>query len=117
MNFSIKQEYCSKPLSKNEVKGESSKTIFKFMTESLVESMKFYYPRDVDDFERNRALLLQYHEWKERLIEMAIYSPKWKILVENWSTIEKLYDRDYEKYGHKAYGVGECDQYIRSLIK
>lgn len=120
MNRTVKQEYDCKPIHKRQVFGESSKTIFKFMTGILTDKERkdeAYYPYDVDDFERNRALLLWYPEWKPRLPEMGILGEEWKNLVENWSIIEKLYDADYEKHGHKAFGEGECCKYIRSLVK
>lgn len=116
-----KQEYSQKPLYKKDVRGESSKAIFKFMTTHPdnfdINKYKHEYPRDVDDFERNRALLLYYPEWRKRLPEMAIISDKWKILVENWNTIEKMYNEDYEKYGNRHLYDKECYNYIRSLIE
>jgi len=113
-----KQEYSQKPLCEDDVQGSSSKTIFKFMTtnEIYIENNYYDYAIDVDDFERNRALLLCYPEWKERLIDMSIISNRWKNLVENWDHIEELYNENYEKYGNKAYEYGECCKYIRSLI-
>ena len=129
---SIKQEYDHKPLTTQEVKGASSKTIFKFMsfTKEEIEEisssddqnrdkLSFHYPMDVDDFERNRALLLWYPEWRERLDEMKVLGDEWKNLVspEAWSKIENLYDEDYAKYGNKAFGKGECCRYIRSLVR
>jgi hypothetical protein len=108
-----KQEYSEKPLYKKDVHGLSSKAIFEFMT----QGNKYYdYALDVDDWERNRALLW-YPEWREKLINMSIISDRWKNLVENWDHIEKLYDEDYEKYGNKAYEDGECCKYIRTLVK
>lgn len=111
-----KQEYSQKPLYMKDVHGLSSKAIFKFMTQDHID--KYYdYPLDVDDFERNRALLLWYPEWRKRLVEMSIISDRWSNLVNNWDHIEKLYDEDYEKYGNKAYEDGECCKYIRTLVK
>lgn len=116
-----KQEYSQKPLTKHDVRGASSKTIFKFMTTPLQEldmdKLACYHPRDVDDFERNRALLLWYPEWKVRLPEMGVVCSEWKNLVDNWSEIERLYDADYVQYGNKAYRIGQCCKYIRSLVK
>jgi len=79
---------------------------------------KFVYqnPIDVDDWERNRALLLWFPEWKQRLTEMSIISEQWENLVINWNEIERLYDIDYEEYGNKAFGKGQCDKYIRHLL-
>jgi hypothetical protein len=115
-----KQEYSQKPLYKKDVHGLSSRAIFKFMVTNKdhidIDEYKHEYPSDVDDWERNRALLLWYPEWKIRLKDMSIISKKWSNLVENWDRIEKLYDEDYEKYGNKAYENGECCQYIIILI-
>lgn len=113
-----KQEYTQRPLYKKDVQGLSSKAIFKFMTtdKNHIDKDEYYdCPIDVDDWERNRALLLWYPEWKERLIEMSCISKKWNNLVNNWDTIEKLYNEDHEKYGNKAYEYGECCKYIRIL--
>lgn len=118
-----KQEYLTKPTYEM-IRGESSKSIIKFMITpdisqlNLEESSKLalYYPRDVDDFERNRALLIWYPEWRERLLEMSVICEEWKRLVENWKTIEELYEADWMVYGNKAYGVGRCCKYIRSLL-
>ena len=75
-----------------------------------------YHPRDVDDWERCRALLLFYPEWKIRLKEMACLSSPWKTLVEKWNIIEDLYTLDYIKYGNNAYRVGEADALINQCI-
>ena len=113
-----KQEYYRKPLIKREIQGASSRSIFRFMTAQNTELSKLHcYPLDVDDFERNRALLLWYPEWKKRLPEMCIISPQWANLVNNWSTIEALYDEDYIVHGNMAYNIGKCCKYIRSLVK
>ncbi len=99
-----RQEYTTKPLTKKEVLGASSKTIFKFMTGQEIKRAR--HPWDRDDFERNRALLLCYPEWKARLPEMATLSLVWANLTANWSRIEELYDQD-----EKA-----CRVFIRSLV-
>ena len=115
-----RQEYSQKPLYKKDVCGSSSKAIFKFMTTDskyiCIDEYKGLYPSDLDDFSRNRALLLWYPEWKERLIEMKVISNKWNNLVINWDNIEKLYDYDYEKYGDNCYDK-DCNSYIQLLIK
>ena len=115
-----RQEYSKKPLYKKDVHGSSSKAIFKFMTTDKnhidIDEYKHSHPYDSDDFERNRGLLLWYPEWKERLTEMSVISKKWENLVENWDTIEKLYDEEYEKYGHRIYNDGECCKYINTLL-
>lgn len=113
------QLYVTIPKSISEVNGLSSGTIFKFMMSGIYSKNSPYadHPYDVDDWERNRALLLCYPEWRKRLPEMSVISLKWSKLVHNWDTIEKLYNEDYIKYGDMAYGKGECDNYIRQLTK
>lgn len=119
----MKQEYTEKPISLKDVKGESSKAIFRFMVTKPeyinIDEFKYEYPRDLDDWERNRALLLMYPEWREKITEMSIISKRWENLVINWYKIELLYDQDCVKYGdklfHESTMKGECRTYIRSL--
>lgn len=75
------------------------------------------YPIDVDDWERNRALLLCYPEWRERLPEMATVSKKWKNLVERWDDIEKLYDKESISVNTKESYEGECYKLIWSCVQ
>ena len=116
-----KQEYFEKPLYKKDVRGSSSKAIFKFMTTDpgflCFDEYEHSFPVDSDDFERNRALLLWYPEWKERLSEMSIISDTWSNLVNNWDTVERLYNEDYEKYGSNGFNNKSCCSYIKTLIK
>lgn len=115
-----KQEYFIPPTNINEIRGESSKTIYRFMTGTLFsknENIVADNPYDVDDWERNRALLLQYPEWRTRISEMKCLNVEWKNLTENWNEIERLYNKDYEEFGNQCFGkTGGCDEYIRSLI-
>jgi hypothetical protein len=111
-----KQEYSEKPLHKDDVRGLSSKTIFKFFSKGGAIPDSDYHPHDVDDWERNRALLLWYPEWKARLHEMEVVSLAWSRLTKNWAAIEALYDEDYRTHGNKAFGKGKCDAFIRSLL-
>lgn len=114
--MSFQQLYKSKPTKLKDVKGASSQTIYVFMKFGCEEIEEKNHPWDVDDFERCRALLICYPEWKLRLKEMANLSKKWKVLVDNWEEIEEKYNQDYQKYGNKAYGEGMCDNFIRDLI-
>lgn len=115
--MSYQQLYEDKPIKLRDVCGCSSQTIYKFMKYGPGEvDDSDSHPWDVDDWERNRALLIYYPEWKSRLKEMAGISKYWKVLVDNWETIEEKYNSDYKKYGNNAYGKGECDTFIRSLI-
>jgi hypothetical protein len=109
------QLYKNKPTKLKNVHGSSSRTIFLVMMD-LPRKDVTDHPWDVDDWERNRALLICYPEWKSRLKEMADISEYWEVLVNNWETIEDKYNQDYEKYGNMAYGMGECDNLIKSLI-
>lgn len=108
-----KQEYKAKPMFITGVRGDSSKTIFRFFTDKRKHPE--WPPHDVDDWERNRALLQWYPEWKARLHEMHIISRAWANLVTNWASIEALYDEDYRIHGSKAFAAGKCDALIRLL--
>ena len=110
----LRQEYSSPPQNVKEVRGASSQTIYFFMTGALdpLNPKYYHHPWDVDDWERNRALLLCFPEWKARLPEMSALSSAWKNLAEDWSSIEKMYERE----GGNIYG-GKCCQFIKFLVK
>lgn len=162
------QQYATKPLTNKEVRGESARTVFEFMTTSfgelerkveedaeeqgvrlkvhedrinaldsddehywnklnlipafsykistIIDTMAFSHPRDVDDFERIRALLLFYPEWIPRLPEMTRLCRQWRHIGDNYSKLISLYEEDYLKYGNKGFGVGACDKLIRELV-
>lgn len=111
-----KQEYTEKPENINSIRGASAQTIGYFMT-NLCDTNTLSYPHDLDDWERCRSLLLQYPEWRKRLLEMSLLLPQWEILVNNWENIEKQYNEDYEIYGGKLHKKGKCDQLIKDLLK
>lgn len=110
------QLYLITPTQRSQVSGESSKSIFTFMTTSEMMWKCIDYPHDVDDWERNIALLLHHPEWRAKIHEMSVISPQWKILVENWTRIEDYYDEYYNTFGNKAFGKGKCDKLIRGLL-
>lgn len=113
----LKQQlYENKPIRLKDVQGVSSRTIYVFMKFGPEEVKDKSHPLDVDDYERTRALLICFPEWKTRIKEMESVSKYWKTLVHNWDEIERKYNKDYEKYGHKAYDEGECDAFIRELL-
>src|SRR5580698_6174465 len=111
------QLYNTKPVITEDVCGNSSKTVFIFMKAGPTRVKDNSHPWDVDDWERNRALLICYPKWRVRIKEMAVVSKAWEALVNNWENIEEKYEQDYQKYGNNAYKIGECDAYIRSLLK
>lgn len=113
----MQQLYKEKPTKLSQVRGESSKTVFMFMKTGEIYERGYCVVWDVDDYERVRALLICYPKWKLRMSEMDVISEEWKALVTNWDRIEELYCKDYEKYGNMAYNEGQCDKYIRSLLK
>lgn len=160
------QQYATKPLTKEEVRGKSAGTVFTFMTTSfdelerkveedaeeqrvrykvyedqidalgcddywdnlnlipafnykistIIDTMAFSHPKDVDDFERIRALLLFYPEWLSRLPEMGRLCRQWRHIANNYSTLISLYEADYLKYSNNGFGVGTCDKLIRELV-
>jgi hypothetical protein len=115
--FNNQQLYDTKPLTASEVRGASSKTIFCFMKFGIGYKNSDDNPLDVDDFERNRALLLWYPEWRERILEMSVISKYWKVLSENWGQIEMLYEKDYLIHRKINHDESECNKYIRKLLK
>jgi hypothetical protein len=96
--FIAPQEYDRVPSSLVDVCGASSQTIFIHMTDCK-EHHDTYSPQDCDDYERNRALLLCYPQWSERIKEMSCLSNHWKLLVENWTMITELYNQDCKLCG------------------
>jgi hypothetical protein len=122
-NSTNRQKYKNRPLKIDEVRGESSKTIFRFMTGLIApKQSNEWYPSDMDDFERNRALLLMYPEWRPRLKEMKVLSKEWFILVEFWDIIEQLYinenfDIDQYNVSYSDFGSNRCTKLILALIK
>lgn len=111
------QLYENKPVRLRDVQGASSRTIYIFMKFGPEEVEDKVFPYDVDDYERNRALLICYPEWKLRIKEMESVSRYWKALVHNWDEIERKYDEDYKKYGYKINDIGECDLFIKKLYR
>jgi len=114
MNRPPRQEYSASPTSLKDVNGCSSQIIYSFMTGAGPGD--YSHPQDVDDWERNRALLLCFPEWKQRLPEMKCLSPAWNRLVEQWAAIEAMYDKENATFGRAIYG-GSCCQLIQSLVK
>lgn len=72
--------------------GMSSETILEVMTGIPVK--RHDIPYDPADFGRCYRLLKQFPEWKPRLRKVAERFPKWTPFVDNWSEMEKIYERD-----------------------
>jgi hypothetical protein len=100
-----RQEYQVKPTTAEQVSGLSSRTIFYCMTLGSdhtkwpIDSWRQtpyppYHPIDVNDWERNRALLLMYPEWRQRLDKLKVLSLEWEQLVMIWHLIEDFYNAD-----------------------
>ena len=68
--------------------GASSKAIWDVMMGLTPE--RYAYPMDGADLGRCHRLLDLIPEWKPRLPEMAVVSPYWAALVENWADLERL---------------------------
>lgn len=51
-------------------------------------------PRDPDDLRRCRAFLDAVPQARERLSELATLSPTWKIYVEHWDQMNRLFDEE-----------------------
>jgi hypothetical protein len=113
----LRQKYLTKPCYDIQIQGLSALTVWYHMTDYLYKERYRSHPHDIDDWERIRALLLWYPEWKSRINELSSISKQWKNLVENWETIESLYENDYKEYGNKAFGNGSACQFIRKLVK
>ena len=58
---------------------------FSYKISTIIDTMGFSHPRDVDDFERVRALLLFYPEWIARLPEMGCLCRQWRYIGNNYS--------------------------------
>lgn len=68
--------------------GASSKALWAVMMGQKPE--KSAHPIDGADLGRCLRLLDRIPEWKPRLPEMAVVSPYWAALVENWPDLERL---------------------------
>jgi len=68
--------------------GLSSEAIAAHMS-GLGNGKRMDYPSDPSDLGRCLRLLEKIPEWKERISEMAQYSPGWAGLIKNWAEISK----------------------------
>lgn len=108
------QQYAKKPTSLAQVVGASAQTLFAVMSglRTVLDAPTTYHPHDVDDWERCRAVLQWYPEWRADLSKMKSVHG-WIHLIDNWDTIDKLYLEDIATHGDKAYGLGKADALIR----
>lgn len=51
-------------------------------------------PSDPSDFGRCHRLLTLIPEWRARLGELGAARPEWKLLVDGWAEMERIYERD-----------------------
>ncbi len=68
--------------------GASSKALWAVM---MGQKSDKSFPHDPSDLGRCLRLLDKVPEWKPRMNEMAVVSPYWSALVENWTELEKLW--------------------------
>jgi len=72
--------------------GLSSETIFQVMTGIPVKWTST--PMDSGDFGRCSRLLDRFPKWRDRLGEVSEQFPEWKLLIDNWSKLELLYEKN-----------------------
>lgn len=72
--------------------GLSSETIFQVMTGIPVKWTST--PMDSADFGRCSRLLDRFPKWRDRLHEVSEQFPEWKQLIDNWSKLESLYEKE-----------------------
>lgn len=75
--------------------GASSSAIARHMLG--VRGISCHSPRDSADLGRCLRLLDAVPEWRERMPEMAKYSPEWASIVGAWDELASLHKRDPEK--------------------
>lgn len=76
--------------------GTSSKTILAVMTGNVEgkRSLDYCVPLDASDFGRCKKLLNAIPEWREQLPKVAEVFPQWRLLVELWDSLDRLYDSE-----------------------
>jgi len=99
-------------LSKGDV-GLSSMTIFHHLIGT--EKFNIDIPHDPSDFGRCYRLLKEVPEWNNRLHELKSLSKKWSNLIDNWSKLTEMYEKNLETNfnNHKEIGMYE---FMRKLI-
>jgi hypothetical protein len=69
--------------------GSSSKTMWRYFMDGY--RIDPSHPYDPDDFKRCYKLLEAVPEWKSRVHELAVLSPQWQKLSENWDKLNEYY--------------------------
>ena len=118
------QRYTKKPLHIDEVVGASSESIFRVMTGMPWPGI-MCAPLDVDDLDKNYALLLQYPEWCPRMAEMSAVSDAWRKIIKYWDIIMELYLMDLrdgrywtiDRQDNMNLFNGMCNKFLITLIK
>ena len=77
--------------------GSSSETMWNCLMGNKDFSISF--PYDPSDFNRCYGLLEMVPEWKSRLSEVAVLSPEWKGIIENWDKLV-AYLKDQKNTGN-----------------
>ncbi|WP_086985161.1 hypothetical protein [Elizabethkingia miricola] len=93
--------------------GSSSKAIWNYFMGN--ENFDISHPYDPDDFSRCYKLLEFIPEWKERILEIGILSKEWKNLVESWSTLTDMYERNVRENWENSKEIG-MHKFMNSLI-
>lgn len=73
--------------------GNSSIVIYDLFMGIVEPKRMRTFPNTYDAFSKCIILLKMVPEWRPRLEEVAAVYPRWKIFVENWKTLEKLYSK------------------------
>lgn len=88
--------------------GISSETIFQVMTGIPVKWTST--PMDSGDFGRCHRMLKLFPEWHSRLCEVSEQFPEWKQLIDNWSRLEVLYEK--EKHNEVYELIKRCCNHV-----
>ncbi|AYV86806.1 MAG: hypothetical protein Sylvanvirus10_3 [Sylvanvirus sp.] len=75
-----------------EAEGLSSRFIEAHMKNMKVFDLRVFEPVDAEDFSKNYVLLKNHPEWIGRLQELQSKSTYWRLLIDNWTILERLYE-------------------------
>ena len=92
--------------------GLSSKTIWSVMTGTIPKYPD--RPYDGADFGRCYRMLELVPEWKDRLVEVAVFYPEWMPIVLEWKRLEAAYLADVQNEREGKVG-GSCYKILNEL--